>query len=167
LFLLLSITAFFIAASKGTSISAAAEALAFAIAVALVIAGAYAILRRFPPKSLIKFSSFVQAADKIEGAWLAGILFVLVAMAVSKWTFTLLEYLVIYHLYGQAAWVDGLRIINKHGGLSNGDYLTGWSYLMPYLGSFILTAPIAIGSFYLFRYIGFRFRGRGRQNERH
>jgi uncharacterized membrane protein YccF (DUF307 family) len=72
----------------------------------------------------------------------------------------LLEYLVICHLYGHAAWAGGLRIVNKHGGLSNGDYLAGWSYLIPYMGTFIVTAPLAIGSFLLFRYIGFRRQGR-------
>jgi len=107
-----------------------------------------------------KFESFVLAQGKAGGGWLAGILALFVAFAVSKWSFILLEYLVICHLYGHAAWAGGLRIVNKHGGLSNGGYLVGWPYVIPFMGTFIVTAPLAIGSFLLFRYMGFRLRGR-------
>lgn len=107
-----------------------------------------------------RFESFVLAEGKVRGGWLAGILTLFVAFAVSKWSFVLLEYLVICHLYGHAAWAGGLRIVGGHGGLSNGDQLVGWSYVIPYFGSFVVTAPVALGSFLLFRYIGFRLRGR-------
>jgi hypothetical protein len=107
-----------------------------------------------------KFESFVLARKKEGGGWLAGILALFVAFAVSKWSFILLEYLVICRLYGHAAWSGGLRIVDNHGGLSNGDYLAGWSYIILYMGTFVVTAPLALGSFWLFRYIGFRLRGR-------
>lgn len=107
-----------------------------------------------------RFESFVSAEERTRGGWLAGILALFVAFALSKWSFVLLEYLVICRVYGHAAWEGGLRIVGNHGGLSNGDYLAGWSYVIPYFGTFVVTAPLALGSFLLFRYVGFRLRGR-------
>ena len=107
-----------------------------------------------------RFESFASAEEKVRGGWLAGILALFVAFALSKGLFVLLEYLVICHVYGHAAWASGLRIVGSHGGLSNGDYLAGWSYAIPYFGTFVVTAPLALGSFLLFRYLGFRLRGR-------
>jgi hypothetical protein len=162
-FLLLSIAGFLFAASKVASMSAAVEALAFSIAVALVIGGAYAILHRFPPKRLLKFSSFTQTQAKEGGGWLAGILALLVAMAVSKWSFMLLEYFVICHIYGRDAWLHGLRVVPagaRHGVFSNGDALSGWPALILNFGTFIAVAVFGLGSFLLFRYIGFRLQGK-------
>lgn len=70
LFVLLGVAVFLIAASKGESMSAAVEALALAFAIALVIAGAYAILRRFQSRRLSRLSSFAQTEQK-EGGRLA------------------------------------------------------------------------------------------------
>ena len=86
---------------------------------------------------------------------------VLVALASSGLIFGMMQYLVINYTYGQAAWAGGLRVSNwKHGILSNGDFLAGWSYIIFYFGGFILWGLTSIGSLYLFSYIGLRLRGR-------
>lgn len=160
IFLLLSVAVVFIAATKaGASIGVVMQALSFATAVALVIGGAYAVLHWVRPKWLLKLSSFSEDQGK-GGGLFAGIGSLLIALAVSKWAFALLECLVICNAYGHEAWASGLRVIDKWGGLSDGDYLTGWSSITLFMGTFVLTAPLTIGSFLLFRYIGFRIRGR-------
>jgi hypothetical protein len=172
LFPIISIAVICLAASKeGASKQAFVEALAVAIAIVLGIGGAYAILHWLRPKWLLRFSAFVQIQNKTcepfakadetnSGGWIVGILALLVTFAVSKWAFALLEYLVICYLYGHTAWADGLRVTDKRGDLSNGDYLTGWSYITLYLGTCAFSVILGAGSFLLFGYIRFRLQGR-------
>ena len=85
----------------------------------------------------------------------------LVTLAASHFSFQATEYIVVNQVYGHAAWIDGLRIADgKHGVLSNGDYLSGWPYVVFYLGSFSTIAIFFCGSFFLFSYIGLRLHGR-------
>jgi|ERR1035437_8720373 hypothetical protein len=107
---------------------------------------------------LSKLGSYAQTLGE-SARWFTGIGALLVALAVSKWTFKLLEYLVITHVYGHGAWVHGLRVGHK-GNLSNGDVLSGWPSLILYMGTFVLTVPFFIGSVWLFSYIGLRLSGR-------
>ena len=166
IFLVLSIGVVFLAAANtGASAGEVVQGLSFAVAVALVIGGIYAVLRWARPKWLMKFASFSEAQNK-EGGLLAGIGALLVALAASKWSFALLEYLVISHTFGDEAWANGLRVIDEHGSLSNGDSLTGWSSITLFFGTFVLTAPLTLGAFILFRYVGFRIRGRRHDSTR-
>jgi len=48
-------------------------------------------------------------------------------MAATKGVYRLLEYLIIKQIYGQAAWDQGLRVIDRHGNLSNGEELGVYS----------------------------------------
>jgi hypothetical protein len=60
-----------------------------------------------------------------------------------------MQYLVINYAYGDAAWVSGLRVTDwKHGVLSDGDLLSGWSYVAFYLGSFVLWVLFVFGSLF-------------------
>jgi hypothetical protein len=154
---------FLAARSKGASISVGVQALAIAAVAILSIFGVFALLARFQHRRLAKVSSFTQAQEKEGGGWLAGILALLVAMAVSKWSFMLLEYLVICYVYGRDAWLHGLRVVPagaRHGVFSNGDTLSGWPSLILNFGTFIAAAIFGLGSFLLFRYIGFRLQGK-------
>ena len=85
---------------------------------------------------------------------------ILVFVAASQWMYRLMEYVVINHLYGHAAWAEGLRVIDNKGNLSSGDFLVGWPLIALYLGSFVLTVPFFLGSSVLFSYVGLRLRGR-------
>jgi hypothetical protein len=154
---------FFAIRSKGASTGTAVEIVAVTFIIALASVGLLVFLDQFHFKKLLKFSSFVQTQEKERGGWLAGILALLVAFAVSKWTFALLQYFVICDIYGHEAWVHGLRVAHKSV-LSNGDVLSGWPWLILNLGTFVVTAPLCIGSFLLFRYIGFRLQGRRLSN---
>jgi len=162
--MLVSFGGLFLAAkSKGASISDGVEALAIAAIAILSILGVFALLAQFQHRRLAKVSSFTQAQAKEGGGWLAGILALLVAMAVSKWSFVLLEYLVICHVYGHDAWLHGLRVVPagaRHGVFSNGDALSGWPDLILNFGTFIAAAVFGLGSFVLFKYIGFRLQGK-------
>jgi hypothetical protein len=150
---------FFVIRSKGASVGTAVQIVAATLVIALAIVGLLVFLDRLHFKKLLKFSSFVQTQEEERGGWLAGILALLVAFAVSKWTFILLEYFVICDVYGHEAWVHGLRVAHKSV-LSNGDVLSGWPWLILNFGTFVVTAPFFIGSFLLFRYIGFRLQRR-------
>ncbi len=111
-------------------------------------------------KLLSKLESYSQTLSESAGLF-TGLGVVLVTFASSELVFKLMQYLVINYEYGHAAWTGGLRISDwKHGVLSNGDLLAGWSYVFFYLGSFILTAIPFLGSLFLFSYIGLRLRGR-------
>ena len=163
-FLFLSIVAFFVAATKSASAGAAFEALTVAMAVALLICAVYAIVHLFHSTRLARLSSFAQAQ---EGGWIAATVTVLVALAVSKWTFVLLEYLLIRHTYGPDAWAQGLRVIPfgaKRGGFSNGDELSGWPELMLVFGTFAVTAVLCAASYLSLRYVGWRLKGRRLSN---
>jgi hypothetical protein len=85
---------------------------------------------------------------------------VLVTFLSSNLMFKLAQYLAINAAYGHEAWQHGLHITGKGGQLSNGDTLSGWSYLIVYPGTFLLTIPFFFGSYLLFGYIGMRIRGR-------
>jgi hypothetical protein len=111
----------------------------------------------------LKNPTFAETQAKEGDGWLAAILALFVAFAVSNWTSKLLEYLVICHIYGRDAWLHGLRVVPagaRHGVFSNGDALSGWPTLILNFGTFIAVAVFGLGSFLLFRYIGFRLRGR-------
>jgi hypothetical protein len=111
-------------------------------------------------KRLLKLARFAETQNDEGGGCLAGILTLFVFMALSNGMFALMEYLVVRCSYGSAAWAAGLRIINNKGDLSNGDVLTGWAFVAPYLGTFFLSAPIALSAYLSFRYVGYRLRGR-------
>ena len=117
---------FFVAKSEGVSMGIVVEILAFATAVILAIFGVLALLDRFQHKKMSKIESFVKILDEERGGWVAGIFLLLVAFAVFKWTFTLLEYLLICHVYGYEAWLHGLRVAHKSV-LTNGDVLSASS----------------------------------------
>jgi hypothetical protein len=160
-FVVLSIAIVFVAAkSERASGGAVIEALAVAIGIALAIGGVYAVLHWLRPRWFRKFSSFADASAKDRGGCLAAIPAVLVFLAVSKWAFTLLEYLLISHAYGYDAWAGGARVIDKRGGLSDGGSLSGAATIALYMVTFILSGTLMIGTFLLFRYIGYRLRGR-------
>jgi hypothetical protein len=153
----------FAAISKKADISAVAQAIGFALAVAFIIGGLYAILYWLQHKKILKNPTFAEVQAKERGGWLAAMLALFVAFAVSKWTFVLLEYFVVCHIYGRDAWLHGLRVVPagaRHGVFSNGDALSGWPALILNFGTFIAIAVFGLGSFLLFRYIGFRLRGR-------
>jgi hypothetical protein len=94
-----------------------------------------------------------------------GIGVALVAIASSESIFRLMQFVVINCAYGHATWVSGLRVSDwKHGVLSNGDFLAGWSYVALYLGGFVLWGMCSLTALFLFSYIGLRLRG-GRLND--
>jgi hypothetical protein len=108
---------------------------------------------------LSKLESYSETLSESSGCF-TGIGVLVITLAASKWIFKLLEYLVINQVYGHAAWTDGLRVMDRHGGLSNGDFLSGWPLVMLYLGTFVLLLPFFFGSWFLFSYIGLRRKGR-------
>ena len=79
-------------------------------------------------------------------------------MAATKGVYRLLEYLILNHIYGQAAWDQGLRVIDRHGNLSNGDSLI-WCHMLLGFGTFILSIPFAVGTVFLFSYLEFLIKG--------
>jgi hypothetical protein len=109
---------------------------------------------------LLKLARFTETQSDERGGWLAAILTLFVFMAISNGMFALMEYVVVRCSYGSAAWAAGLRILDNKGNLSNGDVLTGWAFVAPYLGTFFLSAPIALFAYLSFRYMGYRLRGR-------
>jgi hypothetical protein len=165
-FVLLSVAIVFIAARyERASGGAVIEGLAMAIGIALVIGGVYAVLRWLRPRWFRRFSSFAEASAKNSGGCLAAIPALLVALAVSKWAYTFLEYLLISRAYGYDAWSIGVRVIDKRGGLSDGGSLSGMATIALYMVTFVLTGTLMIGTFLLFRYIGYRLRGRRWSND--
>lgn len=159
-FLIASIATVFVATAKAkTSFSTAVQAVGLSITIILAIAGIYATAHRFFHKKILKFETWSRMLEEERGGGFAAILAILVALAVSKWTFTLLEYLVVCHIYGHDAWVHGLRVAHKSV-LSNGDILSGWASLILNFGTFIATALCALGSYWFFRFVGFRMQGR-------
>ena len=108
---------------------------------------------------LSKLESHLKTLSEAGGC-LAAIGTALVAMASSIWMFRLLEYVVIHQVYGDAAWLEGLRIVDKHGNLSNGDFLPAWAHITVSLGTFVLMIPFFFGSAALFGYVGLRLQGR-------
>lgn len=106
-----------------------------------------------------KLGSYGEKLSESAG-WLTAIGVLLVTLAASNWIFRLLEYLVINHVYGHAAWVNGLRVVDKHGGLSNGDTLSGWPHVLVFFGTFVLVVPFFFGSYFSFSYLGLRWKGR-------
>ena len=108
---------------------------------------------------LSKLESYSETLSESAGCF-TGIGVLVVTLAASNWISKLLEYLVINQVYGHAAWVDGLRVIDNRGGLSNGDFLSGWPQVVLYFGTFVLIVPFFFGSYFLFSYIGLRRKGR-------
>src|SRR5262245_21070496 len=93
-----------------------------------------------------------------QGGFLSAIACCLVFMAATNGVYRLLEHRIINHIYGQAAWDQGLRVIDKHGNLSNGDVLI-WSNILLTLGTFIVSALFAVGAAILFSYLKFLIKG--------
>ena len=108
---------------------------------------------------LSKFGAYAQKLSDSAGLFTyVGV--VLVFMSASTRIYHLVEYLLVCHAYGHEAWVNGLRVVNKYGELSDGGNLTGLSTATLMLAPFILMIPVIVGSFWLFSYIELRFRGR-------
>jgi hypothetical protein len=153
----------FAATSKKADISVVAQAIGFALAVAFIIGCLFAILYLLQRKKLLNNPTFAEQQAQHRGGWLAAILALFVAFTVSNLISKLLEYFVICHVYGHEAWLHGLRLAHTAARapvLTNGDVLVGWPSLILNFGTFAVTAVFGLGSFLLFRYIGFRLRGR-------
>ena len=76
----------------------------------------------------------------------------LVFMTATNVVYRFLERVIISHDYGRSAWEQGLRVIDKRGNLSNGDSL-GWPYIVLMLGTFVLSASLAVGTAFLISYL--------------
>ena len=108
---------------------------------------------------LSKFGSYAQTLSESAGLFTyVGV--VLVVISASTRIYHLVEYLLICHAYGDKAWASGLRVVNKWGELSDGGNLTALGTVTLLVTPFILMIPIFLGSFWLFSYVGLRFRGR-------
>ena len=74
-------------------------------------------------------------------------------------SFRLAEYVYINAAYGREAWQGGLRVVNKQGGLSNGQSLTRKGELIVFGGNFLLTAFCFLGGGFAMTYLSMRMRG--------
>jgi hypothetical protein len=61
--------------------------------------------------------------------------------------------------YDRAAWDAGLRVIDKHGHLSNGDSLSGWGHFFVFGVGGLMTTPFFFGSAFGFTYASMKFHG--------
>jgi hypothetical protein len=72
----------------------------------------------------------------------------LVTVSSSFWTYRLVEYVLIHQVYGSDAWNSGLRVVGKHGHLTDGRDLSDFHQFVLDFGSYLLSVPFFLGSAY-------------------
>jgi hypothetical protein len=98
-----------------------------------------------------------------------GCLTMLVAVAAfyvsSRFMYLLAQFLYISAAYGRAAWDGGLRLVGKHGHLSNGADLAAWGNVVIGLGTYLLTVPVLAAVPLGLPYLTMRLRGERRAEQ--
>lgn len=84
----------------------------------------------------------------------------IITIACSFWTYDLIRYAIINGVYGTDAWAGGLRVVDKHGHLSDGRVLSGFHRIVLNFGSFLLCAPVFVGSAFGLAYLNMRLHGK-------
>jgi len=85
---------------------------------------------------------------------------VVLTIAASFWTFDLVEYALLNAVYGADAWDAGLRVVDNKGRLSDGGRLSRFHHVVLHLGSFLLAAPVFVGSAFGLAYLNLRLHGK-------
>ena len=102
--------------------------------------------------------------DNLSALWdrHSGCLPVLVTVVVtiisSHFMFQLAQFWHISSAYGQAAWDDGLRVVDNKGYLSDGSELSARGRFVVYFGDYLLTVPVFFGLGLGLPYLSMRLR---------
>jgi len=91
--------------------------------------------------------------------FLPPLLAMVVLVVVSPFAYRLAQYLYIRSAYGAARWEHGLRVVDKHGHLSDGTTLSWLGQAAVYPGTFLLCLPVVCVAVYAFTYLAMRLRG--------
>jgi len=100
-----------------------------------------------------------KAIEQYLRGWpLLGVL--VITIACSFGSYALVKYAIINGAYGTDAWDNGLRVVDKHGHLSDGRVLSGFLRAVLNFGSFLLCVPFFVGSAFGLAYLNMRLHGK-------